>query len=103
MKRHLVFAGAFLMASTGAVFGSSVFHHCEYSGLKRRVEIAFADSETKAPCSVKYHKDTEDPGQVRVLWTAQNDSTYCQKEGDGFIKKLQGLGWECKQEADKAH
>ena len=82
--RAFVYATISLFGFSHFGYGSSLFHHCEYSGLKRRVEIQFSDSETKTPCSVRYHKDTEDPGQVRVLWTAQNDSSYCQKEGDGW-------------------
>ena len=31
----------------------------------------------------------------RVLWSAQNDASYCEEKAKGFIEKLESLGWTC--------
>ena len=47
------------------------------------------------PCEVLYFKDSEAPGERQVLWSATNEAGYCETQAQGFVAKLEGLGWEC--------
>ena len=42
-----------------------------------------------------YYKDSEAPGERQVLWTADNESGYCESKTEEFIDKLEGWGWSC--------
>ena len=64
------------------------------SGLTRRVEIA-REGGSSVPCEVLYFKDSEAPGERQVLWSATNEAGYCETQAQGFVAKLEGLGWEC--------
>ena len=60
----------------------------------RRVEI-LTEPGVPVPCEVHYYKDTEAPGEKRVLWSAQAQAGYCEDKVDGLLTKLEGLGWDC--------
>ncbi len=68
---------------------------CNYQGLVRHVEIAYEKPGFAVPCSVLYRKETEEPGVVKTLWTANNQAGYCEDKTSHFIDKLEGLGWTC--------
>jgi len=40
-------------------------------------------------------KDTEVPGQVQTLWTAENEENYCKDKAADFVDKLKSWGWSC--------
>ena len=46
------------------------------------------------PCQVVYKKLTEGVDD-QVLWSAQNDATYCDFKAKTFIEKLESLNWTC--------
>jgi hypothetical protein len=46
---------------------------------------------------VHYYKDTEMPGEQQVLWTAENDASYCESKAMELVTKLEGWGWDCGQ------
>ena len=69
---------------------------CVNGDLQRRVEI-FYETGVTVPCEVHYYKDTEAPGETMVLWHAQNESGYCERKTQGFIAKLENMGWNCGQ------
>jgi hypothetical protein len=69
-------------------------YQCTMSGLTRRVEIA-REGDSPVPCEVLYFKDSEAPGERQVLWSAANESGYCEAQAQGFVERLEGLGWEC--------
>ena len=66
---------------------------CEHSNLIREIKVE-RETDTPAPCSVVYNKDSEDQGST-VLWTARSDGAYCDEKADGLANKLQGYGWAC--------
>jgi hypothetical protein len=65
------------------------------------VEIIY-ETGVAVPCEVHYHKDTEAPGERQVLWSAYNESGYCERKTREFIAQLEGWGWECEQDAPVA-
>jgi len=68
---------------------------CALQGLVRRVEIAYATDGTGIPCDVNYYKDSESPGEVSTLWSAQNIEGYCEQKANEFVNKLESWGWSC--------
>ena len=66
---------------------------CEHSTLVREINVERATADP-APCSVAYNKQSEGKG-VKILWSAQNDGSYCDAKADGLAEKLQGMGWSC--------
>lgn len=71
-------------------------YQCTYGELQRRVEI-YTEPGVSVPCEVHYYKDTEAPGEPRVLWRAASDASYCQQKTAEFIDKLASWGWSCGQ------
>ncbi len=71
-------------------------YQCSYGDLQRRVEILY-ETGVAVPCEVHYYKDTEAPGEMQVLWRAQNESGYCERKTQEFIATLQEWGWNCEQ------
>lgn len=69
-------------------------YRCAQGDLQRRVSIVHEAGVT-VPCEVHYYKDTEAPGEREVLWSAQNESGYCEARTEEFIEKLRGWGWNC--------
>ena len=76
-------------------------YQCANGELIRRVEIIY-ETGVEVPCEVHYHKDTEAPGERQVLWSAYNESGYCERKTREFIAQLEGWGWECEQDAPAA-
>jgi len=72
---------------------------CTYGDMQRRVEIMH-EPGVEVPCSVHYFKDTEAPGEQQVLWSAENDASYCRDKALELISKLEGWGWECGRDAN---
>ena len=91
---------AFLAAMIpGLTLGqSSQNYRCFNGELVRRVEIVY-ETGVAVPCEVLYYKDTEAPGERQVLWTAYNESGYCETKTREFIAQLEGWGWDCQQDA----
>ena len=69
-------------------------YRCTQGDKVRRVEI-LTEPGVPVPCEVHYYKDTEAPGEKRVLWSAQAQAGYCEDKVDGLLTKLEGLGWDC--------
>ena len=69
-------------------------YSCTYDDMVRRVEI-LTEPGVPVPCEVHYFKDTEAPGQHQVLWSAQNDASYCEAKTSEFVARLEGWGWSC--------
>jgi len=78
--------------SLGAGFSDTV---CTSGGNTRKVELISASTEAKVPCEVHYKKETEQPGHDEVLWSANNDLSYCHAKAAAFVDKLTGMGWTC--------
>jgi hypothetical protein len=77
-----------------AVAQSGDSYECTMGGLVRRVVIE-REGSAPVPCAVAYYKDTEAPGQRQVLWSAENEASYCSTRASEFVAKLEGWGWRC--------
>ena len=67
---------------------------CTLAGLTRSVEVVYANPPAQTPCEVIYAKPDE--GEIRTsLWNAQVEPGYCEVRAQGFVEKLEGLGWSC--------
>jgi hypothetical protein len=95
-QRLMVFGTAVLTAvvSTAAVGQSNRNYQCTMAGLARRVEVAYPGAAA-VPCEVRYYKDSEGQNGPQVLWSAQNETGYCERQAEEFVAKLQGMGWTC--------
>ena len=82
-----------LAALTFAPAASAESWICEYSTMIREINVV-RETDAQAPCSVAYNKQTEGLG-TQVLWTANNDGSYCDVKANGLAQKLEGLGWTC--------
>ena len=97
MKQRLMVSGC---AAVAAVVSSAAFaqgnrnYECTMAGLTRRVEVAYTNGEA-VPCEVRYYKESEGQSEPQVLWSAQNETGYCESKAQDFVAKLQGLGWTC--------
>jgi len=67
---------------------------CTLGGLTRSVEVVYANPPAQIPCEVIYAKPDEGETQTR-LWNAQIEPGYCETRAQGFVEKLEGLGWSC--------
>jgi hypothetical protein len=94
MKRRVLFSFLAAALPIVAVAQSSDTYQCTMSGLTRRVEIG-RQGDSPVPCEVLYFKDSEAPGERQVLWSAANQTGYCEAQAQGFVERLEGLGWEC--------
>ena len=71
---------------------------CGQASLTRQVLIVYPNEPARVPCQVYYAKPDE---QVvpRVLWDAKNTHGYCERKAQGFVSKLESLGWQCGADA----
>ncbi len=76
---------------------ASAKYTCDLQGMTRRVEISYEVPGSSVPCSVNYYKDTEVPGEVNTLWTANNVEGYCEEKAAAFVDKLGSWGWSCQE------
>lgn len=85
-------AGLCLLLGATAVFADD--YRCVQGELVRRIQIVY-EPGMAVPCEVHYYKDTESPGAHEVLWTAQNQSGYCEARTEELVAKLRSYGWTC--------
>lgn len=94
MKKRILLA-SIAMLSPGLIFAqANTSYVCTYDDMQRRIEILTEPGVT-VPCQVQYYKDTELPGEVHTLWTANSDAAYCDTKAQEFVAKLEGWGWSC--------
>jgi hypothetical protein len=74
---------------------------CTNNSKRRRVTLDYQAEEKSVPCQVIYEKPTEMPDYRQVLWYANQTEGYCEQKMDGFIRKLEGYGWQCEYRAEK--
>jgi hypothetical protein len=67
---------------------------CTLGGLTRTVEVVYSSPPAQVPCEVIYSKPNEGETQTS-LWNAQVEPGYCEVRAQGFVEKLEGLGWSC--------
>ncbi len=89
-KQNLLLATVLLSLSSGAFANS---WSCRHNDNVREIHIE-TPSSASVPCSVVYRKLTEGV-EDRVLWTAENDASYCLEKAQGLVDKQTGWGWTC--------
>ena len=89
LTRILVFTSAAIPFAAGATD-----YQCSNGNMERRIEI-MSEPGVTVPCEVHYFKDTEAPGQHRVLWSAQAEAGYCEARADELAERLRSHGWQC--------
>jgi hypothetical protein len=96
MLRTTIFLSFGLVSAALAQGGMN--YQCSLGGDIRRVEIMY-ETGVAVPCEVHYLKVTEAPGTREVLWSAQNESGYCEARSEEFVARLESLGWACSAQA----
>ena len=97
MRLSSVVLSFILMAPLSAIADS---WSCSKGRDVREVHVQ-RPADAYVPCDVVYKKLTEG-AEDRVLWNAQNDDSYCEEKARGFIGKLEGWGWVCRETVSEA-
>lgn len=63
---------------------------CRAGDQVRAIHIVYPN-KTLVPCEVQYIKN----GTLQVLWTANNETGYCERKASEFVKKQRSWGWNC--------
>jgi hypothetical protein len=66
---------------------------CSHDNDVREVHIERTTS-SPVPCNVVYRKQTEGV-EDQILWSANNDDSYCDEKAQGLVAKLESSGWVC--------
>ena len=73
---------------------------CTHNDLIRTVEVEYSEDSATA-CNVNYTKATEGVG-VHSLWSAENDTPYCEEKAEGLVANLTSWGWDCTKSETEA-
>jgi hypothetical protein len=92
--RHTALVSFLLLALPALALAQSAETTCTYGDIVRRVAV-LTEPGVSVPCEVHYFKDTEAPGEDRVLWGATQQAGYCEEKAAGLVAKLEGSGWDC--------
>lgn len=65
---------------------------CVLGDYKRVVELAYLAEPNSVPCEIREAKYN---GQQQILWRANFDVSFCQRQLEDYRAKLQLLGWPC--------
>jgi hypothetical protein len=87
--RHTTLIGFLFLALPGLALAQGAD-----GDMVRRVVI-MTEPGVSVPCEVHYFKDTEAPGEDQVLWSASQQTGYCEEKAAGLVAKLEGWGWDC--------
>ena len=82
-----------LLLSQTSVAETNQVTTCTLDGATRTITIEYPNS-TAVPCQVSYTKN----GDTNVLWNANIETGYCETNGQAFIEKQRGWGWQCSAE-----
>jgi len=77
-----------IAAATSTVQAESTT--CTFGEKQRKIEVVYPEN-SDAVCEVQYTKD----GNIKVLWSARADRSYCTPKAATFIEKQRGWGWQC--------
>jgi hypothetical protein len=92
--RLVILISCLFLAIPGLAAAQGAEAQCTYGDMVRRVVI-MTEPGVSVPCEVHYFKDTEAPGEDQVLWSAAQQSGYCEEQAAGLVAKLGGWGWDC--------
>ena len=85
-----IIAVALIVTPMGAYANS---WSCSRDNDVREVHIELTTT-SPVPCHVVYKKQTEGV-EDQILWSANNDDSYCDEKAQGLVAKLESLGWVC--------
>lgn len=88
MNKNLLLIPFMLATATAAHAGMQ--STCSHHGQVRVIEVVYPQGGL-LPCEVVYHKGNHSS----VLWSAQNETGYCEQKAEEFTRKQQGWGWHC--------
>lgn len=95
--RHYIFSVALTLATcvlaTSAVAAEGRYE-CRQGQLVRQVMIVYEIPGKAVPCQVVYSKPSEGEAD-QVLWSASNESGYCEFKAREFRAQLESMGWAC--------
>ena len=74
-------------------FASADAWSCRHDNDVREIIIQ-RDTDQPVPCSIVYKKLTEGV-EDQVLWTANNDASFCEQKAREFVAKQESWGWTC--------
>jgi len=94
MRKRCLFAVLMTILPAVALTQNVTSYKCSYADLIRRVALIYEPGRL-VPCEVRYYKDTEAPGEQKVLWRAVNQEGYCEAKTEEFIAMLNNSGWTC--------
>ena len=66
---------------------------CSRGNDVREVHIELTTS-SPVPCHVVYKKQTEGV-EDQILWSANNDDSYCDEKAQGLVARLESFEWVC--------
>ena len=66
---------------------------CSRGNDVREIHIELTTS-SPVPCHVVYKKQTEGV-EDRVLWSANNNDSFCDEKAQGLVAKLESFEWVC--------
>jgi hypothetical protein len=92
--RKLSLISSLLFVVPGMALADESTTQCSYGDMVRRVVI-MSEPGVSVPCEVHYFKDTEAPGEDQVLWSASQQSGYCEEKAATLVANLKGWGWDC--------
>lgn len=75
---------------------ADVIYKCTSGNAERLVSVVYLNPPSKTPCEVKYTKD----GEIKTLWSYQNEAGNCETQATAFVEKQTGWGWQCAEQAD---
>lgn len=87
MRACVLVALAGLGISSAMADGSQ--YSCARGDTTRRVAVLTDPSER---CEVQYHKGGE---AAQVLWHADNNIAYCERQAKTLVARLDTAGWDC--------
>ncbi|RDH82122.1 MAG: hypothetical protein DIZ78_17025 [endosymbiont of Escarpia spicata] len=95
-SQYLPVAAAFFITTFSTQSNAAdQIYQCELNGLERRIEIHYQQETGLPPCEVRYFKEAELPDSMQILWSADNETGYCEEKAAKFRQKLEGWGWQC--------
>ncbi|WP_370978206.1 hypothetical protein [Agaribacterium sp. ZY112] len=66
---------------------------CKQGEHSRQLSLNYLEPPSALPCEVRYSKNSS----PEVLWRADKEKGYCEKQLAAFIKKQESWGWDCKK------
>jgi hypothetical protein len=87
-----------LVLAASAGWAQEGSYECRQGELLRRVLIVYEVPGEAVPCQVIYSKPAEGV-EDQALWSAANESGYCEFKAKEFRTQLQSWGWACSSAA----